>query len=430
MAMSQASLRDLWRGGQQDRLSPWMQCMALAFREASKELNKSDKPNLAWIAQRVTRVDGEHPSRPSLHEFFAKVDRDPAWFPGKHCGTKRGPAPQFTPAKRKAVASCAMRIKARGDEPSAEEVVQRCPVSTTNPVTGKPFDMKLIRKVFSTECYDLDPENPWRFQKRERKTYLPPSVMEHRLAMCTHFLTLSCFTATWFFKNIVWIDPCSSIIPGSYKQWLRMKQALRGERGWVSDNARKKNRNHRGPKTALSQTTWEGTKMNWVIILARGVIGVDILPLDWDLDGEGMATVVRRLEGRLRDMLGNDARLPRTLMTDRGTGMYAPSGRVTVAFDRAVDECGFKLFWGPDAKQQSPEMPDLLLHETAVSWVRNALRRAKPETMPWKESPAQWSRRMMQAVGEANLGDVDGLCHQFPERVEECIAVDGGKLDY
>ena len=168
--------------------------------------------------------------------------------------------------------------------------------------------------------------------------------------------------------------------------------------------------------------------MNWVITLARGVIGVDILPLDWELDSGGMATAVRRLEGRLRDMLGNDARLPRTLMTDHGTGMYAPSGRVTAAYDCAGDQCGFKLFWDPGAKQQSPEMPDLLLHETAASWVCNALRRIKPETMPWKESPAQWSRRMMQAVGEANLGDVDGLCRSFKQRVQKIVERDGDRI--
>ena len=428
--MSQASLRDLWMGGQRDRLSPGMQSMALAYRQASKELTESKKPNIAWVARHVKRVDGQQPTKQSLHEFFTKVDRDRDWYPGKHTGAKRGPAPVFTPAKRHAVAKCAMRIKARGDEPTAEEVLQRCPASTTNPDTGKAFDLKLIRKVFCTECYDLDPENPWRFQRREKKTYLPQQVVEHRLDMCTKLLAMESLSAAWFFNNVVWIDPCSSIIPGSYKQWARMKQALKGEKGWVSDDAKGKNRNRRGPKTALSQTTWEGSKMNWVIILSRGVIGVDILPLDWELDSEGMAVVVRRLSGRLREMLGNDARLPRTLMTDRGTGMYAPSGRVTGAYDCAVRECGFKLFWGPDAKQQSPEMPDLLLHETAVSWVRNKLRRAKPETMPWKETPAQWSRRMMAAVGEANLGDVDGLCRQFPERLEECVAAGGNKLDY
>ncbi len=147
-------------------MSPWMCCMALAYREASKELSKSGKPNVAWVATKVARVDGEHPGTSALHEFFAKVDDDPDWFPGKHCGTKRGPKPLLTPAKRRAVAQCAMQIKARGDEPTAEEVIQRCLASSTNPETGKPFDLKLIRKVFSTDCYDVDPENPWRHQPK------------------------------------------------------------------------------------------------------------------------------------------------------------------------------------------------------------------------------------------------------------------------
>ena len=91
--------------------------------------------------------------------------------------------------------------------------------------------------------------------------------------------------------------------------------------------------------------------MNWVIILTRGVISVDVLPLDWELDSEGMATVIRRLKERLRDMLGADARLPTILMTDRGTGMHAPSGHVTRAYDNAVRQCGFQLFWGVDGKK-------------------------------------------------------------------------------
>ncbi len=210
-----------------------------------------------------------------------------------------------------------------------------------------------------------------------------------------------------------------------------MKQLLKGDKGWMSDNAKKKTPNQRGPKQAMTQITWEGTKMNWVIILAKGVIGVDILPLDWSLDADGMATVVRRLEERLRDMLGADARLPRVLMSDRGTGMYAPSGHVTAAHDRAVRDCGFKLFWGPDAKTQSPDMPDLLLHETAVSWLRGVLRRTKPDVVPWMETPQQWSRRMMNALDECNRSkDVEGLCLQFPGRVEECLAEEGARLDY
>ncbi len=162
-AMKQDALRNLWKAGQKDRLSPWMQAMALAFREASKEIEKyknpkNKQPNLAWVATKVARMDGQNPSPQGLGEFFKKVDADQDWFPGKHTGAKRGPAPIFTPVKRRAVAECAMEIKQRGDEPTAEEVVQRCKVSTTNPDTGKPFDFKLIRQVFATDCYDFFPE--------------------------------------------------------------------------------------------------------------------------------------------------------------------------------------------------------------------------------------------------------------------------------
>ena len=129
--MTLDSLRDLWKSGQSDRLSPWMEAMALAYREASKELSKDKKtPNVAWVAKKVAKVDGTHPRKQSLHEFFAKVDEGPDWFPGKHCGKKRGPAPLLTKAKRRALAQCAMKIKERGDVPTAEEVVQRCPAQT------------------------------------------------------------------------------------------------------------------------------------------------------------------------------------------------------------------------------------------------------------------------------------------------------------
>ncbi len=98
------------------------------------------------------------------------------------------------------------------------------------------------------------------------------------------------------------------------------------------------------------------------------------------------------------------------------------------AYDRAGADCHFRLFWGPDAKQQSPEMPDLLLHETAVSWIRSALWRSKPEVVPWMETPEQWSRRMMKAVDAASQKDVEGLCRSFPDRVGECILADGARL--
>ena len=76
-------------------------------------------------------------------------------------------------------------------------------------------------------------------------------------------------------------------------------------------------------------------------------------------------------------------------------------------------------------------MPDILLHETAVSWVRNAMRRTKPVCLPWEETPEQWSRRMLQCVDEVNRScDVEGLCRRFHDRIDECLAEGGNRLSY
>ncbi len=303
-------------------------------------------------------------------------------------------------------------------------------MSSTNPQTGKPFDLKKIRSVFSEDCYDLGPEHPWRYRTK-KKVFLTADLREQRYAMCRWFLAWVNFTAAWFYNNVVWIDPCASILPTSYKQWLRQKQALSGDKEWISDDAKMEDPNLRGRKTALHQCSWEGKRMNWVITLTRGQVGVDILPEDWTLDGPGMATVVRRLEERLRDMLDADCSLPGVIMSDRGAGMFAPSGLVVAAYEQAVRDCNFRLLWGADAKQQSPDMPDLLLHETAVGWLRGVLRRTKPEVKPWLETPAQWSRWVMKALDEVDHNyDAEGLCQQFSDRVEECFAAEGERLSY
>ena len=66
MAMSQSSLRDMWKAGQNDRLCPWEQALALAYREAGKELTTSGKPSVSWVARMVKRVDGTNPAEASL----------------------------------------------------------------------------------------------------------------------------------------------------------------------------------------------------------------------------------------------------------------------------------------------------------------------------------------------------------------------------
>ena len=171
--------------------------------------------------------------------------------------------------------------------------------------------------------------------------------------------------------------------------------------------------------------------MNWVVIFTRGQATVDILPTDWQLDGAGMAVVAGRLEGRLRDLLGPEVRLPRVVMSDRGTGMYASNGQVVGAYAEAIRRSGFRLFWGADASRQAADMPDLLLHETVVSWLRSSLRKTKPVCNPWLETPVQWSRRMMLAVDAVNAKEgCEALANQFMDRVDQCFDAGGDRLDY
>ena len=108
--------------------------------------------------------------------------------------------------------------------------------------------------------------------------------------------------------------------------------------------------------------------------------------------------------------------------------MYALSGLVVHAYEHAVRDCGFKLFWGADAKKQAPEMPDLHLHETAVSWIRYRLERTLP-CSPWKETVEEFSARLKEIALDINENlNVEGLCWKFPGRVNEVIDREGDRL--
>ena len=109
---AQELLRNFWLSCPPGHLSPWEQAKALGLREASKELHDG-KVNVPWICARLTKTGGGQPQRPSLHEFFRKVDADPDWFPGKHSGKPRGPKPLLTSQKRLCIASSAMEAKRR-----------------------------------------------------------------------------------------------------------------------------------------------------------------------------------------------------------------------------------------------------------------------------------------------------------------------------
>ena len=152
-ASSKQSLSAQWKSAQHGRLCAWEMAKALGLREASKELH-GGKPNMTWIAARVTKHGGGNPTQQAMTEFFGKVDADPDWYPGKHSGEKRGVKPLFNSAKRRCVALNAMTSKENKDqEPCVAAAVLACPKATWNPKTKKPFCDKTIRKVYTTQCY-------------------------------------------------------------------------------------------------------------------------------------------------------------------------------------------------------------------------------------------------------------------------------------
>jgi hypothetical protein len=142
-----------------------------------------------------------------------------------------------------------------------------------------------------------------------------------------------------------------------------------------------------------------------------------------------LALFVERLPGVLRKMLGREARLPRNVFTDRGTGMYIPTGLVVAKYNAAIDANDFNLYWGIDAQRQSPDMGDILLHETAVSWFRSVMKDEKPVVPPWEETLAQWTQRARRVTRAINRDyNVAGLCREFPQRLADVVERQGDRL--
>ena len=109
--------------------------------------------------------------------------------------------------------------------------------------------------------------------------------------------------------------------------------------------------------------------------------------------------------------------------------MYTPVGKITNEYQKALAKTGFRGYWGDDAVRQSPNMGDVLLHETAVAWFRKCMRAETPEVAPWEETTKQWTARARKATRSLNQKyDVSSLCTEFPDRLSKVVAKEGDRL--
>ena len=89
-----------------------------------------------------------------------------------------------------------------------------------------------------------------------------------------------------------------------------------------------------------------------------------------------------------------------------------------------------KTYYYDDAGQQPGKLQEVMLYETAVSWIRRreALNRMGK---PWEESPEHFATHLKSVVEEINQTlNVEGLCRTFKQRVQKLVDREGDRITH
>ena len=428
-----------WLSGKPGYLSPWSQAKVFGALSVAKAQGiKITDDAVASMVYKIGpngRTGREHPSHTAIAKLRQHFDNGPDWYPGKVAVTakKRGPKAVFTPQKKRCVAEAAMSLKREDKEPTARDVILRAPKATMNPNTSQPFTPKYILEVFRTLCHDDDPNDPWEHQLPYQKTALPEELIKHRRAWAVKMQAM-CHTPAWYARNCIWIDPCSTIIPGSRRTAFHQKQSRKGKgKRWLSKGSKQYSKNLRAAPYANKQKQWGDGKAWWFIVLTRGAVRLVPMGREWEQTGHGMATLIHKLPGLLRKMCGTRKPLPRFVFSDRGPGFYQGSHDTIVeAYSDALKANKLKPFAGADASWQPADLADLLMHETVAAWVRKYFISHPLLKSPDLEKNWRSFEKGMQEC-EAHINehhDVSGLCQALPARLQKLEASHGDRLRY
>ena len=105
--------------------------------------------------------------------------------------------------------------------------------------------------------------------------------------------------------------------------------------------------------------------------MARGKFHIALLGEDFPGEtSAGAAILVSKVRAALNIRFqGSDA--PGILFTDRGQGFYNNNcGHITRLYKAALAEHDLKAYYGDDASIQPGNLQEIMLHETAVAWIR------------------------------------------------------------
>ena len=188
---------------------------------------------------------------------------------------------------------------------------------------------------------------------------------------------------------------------------------------WASECNLESSMSLRLPKSRPKICSSDTVRVWWAPVLTRGKLHIE--PLSDNFPGEtqeGAAEMVAKVRAAL-NIRFQGSTAPNVLFTDRGNGFWnSATGIITDGYKGALREHGLKAFFGNDASIQPGQLQEVMLHETAVAWMRLRLSKTLPKK-PWKESPEEYRARLKLCAQYCNDNyDVAGLCNELPQRLE------------
>ena len=231
---------------------------------------------------------------------------------------------------------------------------------------------------------------------------------------------------------MIWTDLCNSILPLTEKKANEQALGRKGKKGWVSEGCELHTQNLRGKQEVIKQKSWDTMKVWWAPFLCRGKLHVEVF--DSEFPGEvpeGAAQLVEKVRAAVNIRFQQAASKPDLIFVDRGRGFWATnSGKITAEFKGALRGHGLRTFMGDDAGKQPGSLQEVLLHETAVAWIRRRLACTVPVNC-WEETREEYGTRLKRCCEHINNEhDVDGLCRGFPKRCKKLDDAKGGRLNY
>ena len=262
-------------------------------------------------------------------------------------------------------------MKTQDLEPTYPLIVARCPNAVRNPETGEPVDKKVVYGVFRSMCRDEEGAETWDHVARQQKSALAPEVMQKRKDWAAYMMNDIGHTAAWYFRHVIRIDLCYSLLPQTEAMARKQALARKGKKGWISPDCKQYSRNLKGKAEDLQQNPWGVSKVWWIPILTHGKLHAELLPERFAGERpEAVGDAVSKIPHVLNVRFPNAAK-PRIVMSDRGPAFYhAATGHITPEYKAALGKHGLRAMMGDDASAQCGDLQEAMLHATAMAWFR------------------------------------------------------------